>query len=263
MAEGGKRVVSGDGGGASPLISVVTASFNSAATIERTIRSVISQGFRDFEYIVVDGASSDGTVDLLQGFGEQIDYWRSEPDAGIYDAWNKGLRLARGRWIAFLGADDEYLPDALAKYARLVAGHGDGALQYVSSRVELARDGRRFRTVGKAWQWPKFSRYMCVSHVGSLHHRTLFEQYGEFDPAYRISGDYELLLRARGNLRAAFLPLATAQMAYGGVSTAEPIATLLETTRAKRDSGGRAGWICALELRIARVKLLLHRWLGS
>jgi glycosyltransferase involved in cell wall biosynthesis len=262
MEEGGKRVVSGDSGGAPPLISVVTASFNSAATIARAIRSVVSQSYRDFEYLVVDGASSDGTVGILQGFDEQIDYWRSEPDAGIYDAWNKGLRLARGRWIAFLGADDEYLPHALADYARLLASHDEGTLQYVSSRVELTRNGRRFRTVGKAWQWPKFSRYMCVSHVGSLHHRTLFEQYGEFDPAYRITGDYELLLRARGNLRAAFLPSTTARMAYGGVSTSEPVATLLETTRAKRISGGRAGWICALEFKIGRVKLVLHRWLG-
>jgi glycosyltransferase involved in cell wall biosynthesis len=262
MAEGGNRIVSGDSGGAPPLISVVTASFNSAATIERTIRSVISQSFRDFEYLVVDGGSSDGTVGILQGFGEQIDYWYSEPDQGIYDAWNKGLRLARGRWIAFLGADDEYLPGALANYARLLAGHDDGTLHYVSSRVALIRDGRRFRTVGKPWQWPKFSRYMCVSHVGSLHHRGLFEQYGEFDPAYRITGDYELLLRARGNLRTAFLPTTTAQMAYGGVSTPRPIATMIETTRAKRDSGGRAGWICALEFQLSKVKLVLHRWLG-
>lgn len=236
----------------------MTAAFNGAATIGKTIRSVVGQSFRDFEYIVVDAASNDGTVGILEGFGDQIDYWRSEPDAGIYDAWNKALRLARGRWIAFLGADDEYYPDALENYARFLSSQDDGMLQYLSSRVVLMREGRRLGTIGRAWRWPEFSRYMTVAHVGSLHRRELFEQYGAFDPGYRICGDYELLLRPRATLRAAFLPMSTAKMAYGGVSNLRPRAALIEAARAKRTSGGRAAWLCALEFQYAQARAIIR-----
>ena len=264
MAEGGRNVSSrGCAGGTAPLITVVTAVLNGAATIQRTIQSVVGQSFRSFEYIVLDAASNDGTVGILEGFGEQIDYWRSEPDAGIYDAWNKALRLAHGQWIAFLGAGDEYYPDALENYARFLSSHDDGTLQYLSSRVVLMHQGRRLGTIGKAWRWPEFSRYMSVAHVGSLHRSDLFEQYGQCDPGYRICGDYEVLLRARAALRAAFLPIDTAKMTYGGVSNLRPRAPLLEAERAKRTSGGRAAWLCALEFRCALAKAIVRELVRS
>jgi glycosyltransferase involved in cell wall biosynthesis len=249
------------------MFTIVTASFNAAATLGNAIESVARQSFRDFEYLVLDGGSSDTTLEILEQRNAQIDRWISEPDAGIYDAWNKAVGLARGRWIAFLGADDEYLPDALANYAQfLVAEEAEGAagLQYVSSRVNLTRGSRVLGTVGSAWSWPGFSSYMLVAHVGSLHHRSLFEQYGEFDTSYRICGDYELLLRPKGALRAGFLPLITARMGYGGVSTLRPRLALRETQRAKRTSGGRAAWRCALEYQTAHAKAItrnfVRRW---
>lgn len=264
MAEGGRYVSSPNvADGAAPLITVVTAVFNGAATIEKAIQSVVRQSFRNFEYIVLDAASNDGTVRILEGLGDRIDHWRSEPDAGIYDAWNKALRMARGRWIAFLGADDEYYPDALENYATFLASHDDGTLQYLSSRVVVMREGRRLATIGRAWRWPEFSRYMSVAHVGSLHRRELFEQFGPFDPDYRMCGDYELLLRPRAALRAAFLPVCTAQMGYGGVSNIRPRAALLEAERAKRTSGGRVAWLCALEFQYALVKTVIRGLLRS
>lgn len=264
MAEGGRYVSSPVGGGAAaPLITVVTAVFNGAATIEKAIQSVVRQSFRNFEYIVLDAASSDGTVCILEGFADRIDHWRSEPDAGIYDAWNKGLRMARGRWIAFLGADDEYYPDALENYARFLSRHDDGTLQYLSSRVDLMREGHRLATIGRAWKWPEFSRYMSVAHVGSLHRSELFDQYGQFDPNYRICGDYELLLRPRAALRAAFLPVCTAQMAYGGISNVRPRAALREAERAKCTSGGRAAWLCAIEFQYALFKAMVRALVRS
>jgi glycosyltransferase involved in cell wall biosynthesis len=250
-------------GSPAPLITVVTAASNGAATIDKAIRSVIGQSFRDFEYIVIDAASSDGTVGILEGFGDQIHHWRSEPDTGIYDAWNKALRLARGRWIAFLGADDEYYPDALQNYADFLSSHDDGRLQYLSSRVVVMHQGRRLASIGKAWSWPEFSRHMSVAHVGSLHRRELFEQYGAFDPSYRICGDYELLLRPRGELHAAFLPINTAIMSYGGVSNRRPRPALLEAERAKRTSGGRAAWRCGVEYRYAMAKATMRGLLRS
>jgi glycosyltransferase involved in cell wall biosynthesis len=245
-----------------PLFSIITAVFNGAGGIEATILSLARQSCRDFEYLVIDAASTDGTVALLERHDDDIDWWCSQRDDGIYDAWNRGLRRARGRWIAFLGAGDEYLPDALEKYAQyLLDGQGAG-LQYVSSRVEITRRGGVYATIGKAWRWPDFSHHMTVAHVGSMHSRQLFEQYGTFDSRYRICGDYEFLLRARGALRAGFLPALTARMPHGGVSLSRPRVALLETMQAKLTSG-RPAWRCSLEFRYALAKSVVGSMVRS
>jgi glycosyltransferase involved in cell wall biosynthesis len=240
-----------------PLFSVVTAVLNGSRTLEATIESVSHQTFRDFEYIVLDGASTDGTIEIIKRNSGRIHYWQSERDSGLYAAWNKALTLARGEWISFLGADDVYYPDALSHYGQAIAKLPEGEVQYLSSRVQLVKDGRVVRTIGKAWSWPAFARYMTVAHVGSMHHRSLFQRYGRFDDTYRLCGDYELLLRARGELRAAFLERVTAKMAHGGISSANISLALTEQERAKHMAGGRAAWRCALERKTAHVK---HRY---
>lgn len=263
VTEGGKQVRSrGAGASGAPLFTIITAVLNGAETMERTIRSVGAQSFRDFEFLVFDAASRDGTVSILERFGDQIDYWRSEPDRGIYSAWNKGIGRARGQWIAFLGADDEYYPDALQNYARFLSDPVNVGLQYVSSRIELVRTGGRRRTVGKAWKWRDFSRYMNVAHVGSMHCRSLFEQFGQFDETYLMCADYEFLLRPGTTLRAGFFPVVTARMALGGVSNARPRLALAETARAKATTGGRPAWRCALEFHYAVAKSLARAVVG-
>jgi glycosyltransferase involved in cell wall biosynthesis len=237
-----------------PLFTIVTAVYNGARTLEATISSIDRQSFRDFEYIVLDGASTDSTVSILESNSHRIDYWRSEPDSGIYNAWNKALGMARGDWIAFLGADDLYYDNALQEYARAITAFPDASIQYVSSRVHLLKDRRIVRTIGSAWEWPAFSRFMTVAHVGSMHHRSLFTELGNFDESYRLSGDYELLLRPRNLLRAVFLDRVTAGMALGGVSNADVRPALVEQERAKRTTGGRSSWLCALERRKALFK---------
>jgi glycosyltransferase involved in cell wall biosynthesis len=241
--------------GATPFFSIITAVFNGARTVQAAIDSLARQTFRDFEYIVLDGASTDGTVRILEENSSRIHCWISEPDSGVYNAWNKGLDRARGQWIAFLGADDVYLPNALDAYARWIASQPPGQdVQYLSSRVELVINGEVIRTIGSAWSWPRFSRFMTAAHVGSMHHRSLFEQYGRYDESYRISADYELLLRPRDRLRAAFLDRVTARMQLGGVSNANIQLALAEQERAKRTTGGRPAWRCRLERRSAYVR---------
>jgi glycosyltransferase involved in cell wall biosynthesis len=248
--------------GAEPKLSIVTAVFNADHTLQATIDSLSQQSFRDFEYIVLDGGSTDGTPQILQRNSVRLDYWASERDTGIYNAWNKGLSVARGEWIAFLGADDVYLPDALAQYARAIAAL-PGGTQYISSRVQLVKGGKVTRTIGARWSWPAFAHHMTVAHVGSLHHRSLFERYGRFDESYRSGADYELLLRPRKTLRAAFINRVTARMALGGASNANVELALREEERAKRTTGGRAAWLCAMERVTARFKYRCRSVIGS
>jgi glycosyltransferase involved in cell wall biosynthesis len=237
-----------------PKFSVITAVYNGARTIEATLESIRLQTFKDFEYIVVDGASTDSTMEILRRWDQVITCWKSEPDFGVYEALNRGLALARGEWISFLGADDTYLPDALGQYAAAIATTSHSAAQYVSSRVELVQGDRVVRTIGSGWSWPAFAHHMTVAHVGSMHHRSLFEQYGNFDQSYRICGDYEFLLRPRDQLRSGFIDRVTARMSVDGMSTAKIPEALAEQARAKRTTGGRAPWRCTLEQQLAHIR---------
>lgn len=243
-----------------PLVSVITATYNAAAHLPAAIQSIRGQAYDNIEYIVVDGASTDGTVDVIRANEDVIGHWVSEPDTGIYDAWNKGLRLAHGDWIAFLGADDVYLAGAIEAYVNAIGSCGDRSPQYLSSRVSLTSGSKVLRTVGQEWNWRAFRRRMNVAHVGSLHHRSLFALYGGFDESYRICGDYEFLLRAGPDLRAAYLHEVTVSMRVGGMSNASVLA-LQEAARAKTATAGRSALICKLETYWAMIKWKLRTYL--
>ena len=264
VPEGGRRLA---GNGTAfvadlPVISVVTVVRNGVATLERAIRSVVEQDYPNLEFLIIDGGSDDGTLEILERWTQRIAYWRSEPDSGIYDAWNKGVDLAGGDWIAFLGADDAFRPGAISAYARRITEAGD-ALDFISSRAALVgTTGRLLRVIGRPWSWPAFQRYMTVAHVGSMHHRRLFERLGRFDETYRICGDYEFLLRAGAGLRAGFMDEITVTMADGGIS-GSGLAALREQKRAKLETGKRptvsAMWEYGVAIAKFRARKLLNR----
>lgn len=97
------------------MISVITVSYNAITSIEKTIQSVINQTYPNIEYIIIDGKSNDGTTDIIKKYSDKISYWCSEPDKGIYDAMNKGVKLAHGKWIAFMNAGDSYVNSDVIK----------------------------------------------------------------------------------------------------------------------------------------------------
>lgn len=237
-----------------PLVTVVTAVFNGQQYLAGCIESVRGQNYLNIEHIVLDGGSSDGTLDMLYQYDDQIAYWKSEPDKGVYDAWNKSLKVAHGEWICFLGVDDEFLPGAVSAYMALAAKHPDA--EYLSSRVRWMHESGYERTNGGPWAWPKFSRWMCVAHVGSMHRRTLYNRLGNYDISYRSAADYELLLRARGQLNAVYMPITTVVMRAGGVS--DDTAALAEASRAKISTGGRNKVLAQLELSLATIAFLLR-----
>ncbi|MBT9174201.1 MAG: PGL/p-HBAD biosynthesis glycosyltransferase [Syntrophomonadaceae bacterium] len=197
---------------------------------------------------------------MLKANEDVIDYWVSEPDNGIYDAWNKGVRLSGGDWIAFLGADDIYMKGAIQAYVTSINACRDKLPQYVSSRVNLTSGSKVLRTIGQQWIWKVFSKYMNVAHVGSLHHRILFERYGLFDETYKICGDYEFLLRPGSDLRADYLNAITANMSIGGISSTNYLA-FRETARAKVATGGRNVLLSQIEKYWVVVKWKLRNYL--
>lgn len=241
----------------STLISVIIAVFNSEAYLEQCINSVLKQNYRNFELIIIDGNSSDASISIIKKYQQDIAFWVSEPDKGIYDAWNKGLQVAKGEWIVFIGADDVLHLDAFSLYINHINAHPNRhKLEFVSSLIELVNaDLSHVRIVGAQWVWNEFRVRMSTWHVGCFHSRHFFSKYGIFDPSYKVSGDYELLLRPQSHLIASFLPLVLVQMRTGGVSARRLWKAVDETYRAKVSNTGFPKWKAFLLIIVDKLRV--------
>jgi len=239
-----------------PVISVVTVVFNGEKFLEDTIQSVINQTYDNVEYIIIDGGSTDGTLDIIKKYVNQIDYWVSEKDEGIYDAWNKAVSVLSGVWVSFLGADDTYKPTALSLYADMIAVSPE--INYISSRVDLMKSGKRVRVVGEAFSAVSFKKRMNVAHVGSLHKRELFLKTGLFNLNYKVVSDYEFFVRNLSKIRAGFINESCANMQVGGVSDGSTL-VFQEVAKVKLKYGLRTKYSAWLEKNYSIFKWLLRK----
>ena len=178
-------------------ISVVTACFNAASTIEATLDSVRDQTFRSIEHVVIDGSSPDGTWDIVSDRRSSLAFAISEPDHGIYDALNKGIAHCTGDVVGFLHADDVYAnPNAVG---RIAAAFEDPTVQAVYGDLEYVSKGDSTRVI-RHWQSKPFT---CRSlewgwmppHPTLYVRRSMYERVGGFDLSYRIAADYDMILR--------------------------------------------------------------------
>ncbi len=165
------------------IFSIVTVSFNAALTIEKTFSSIVKYKNSQIEYIVIDGGSSDGTIELIKKYNKYIDKWLSENDEGIYDAMNKGVKIASGKWVLFLGADD------LLSFDLTLLQHSleDGISYY--GNVRLLSSGNIYDG--------SFNRYKIlkknICHQAILYYGDILRE-RPFDKRYRIAADYEMNL---------------------------------------------------------------------
>ena len=201
------------------LISIVIATFNADDTLEKCLSSIYLQKNESVELIVIDGGSTDATLSILDKYSMYIDYYISEPDRGIYDAWNKGISHSNGQWLMFIGADDTLLDDALEGYLKCLKTIGEAQYDYICAKANYFGSNNRFiKVIGIPWSWKSFRRKMDIVHVGSLHNRGLFQDIGQFSLDYKICGDYEVLLRKKDKLKAIYLDKVIVNMQSGGVS---------------------------------------------
>jgi len=223
-------------------VSVITVAYNAADTIADTLASVAEQTHHDIEHIVVDGASSDSTMDVVRRFGH-VTRCLSEPDRGIYDAMNKGLALATGDVVGFLNADDAFArPDILERVSSLMA---EEKVDLCFADVVYQRDGRVLRRYSSARFRPSRLRFGWEpAHPTCYVRSDFFERVGKFSLDYRISADYEWMLRAFLEFYASwrYVPEVWVRMKPGGVSTRGLQSWLLqnrEIVRACRSHGIR------------------------
>lgn len=214
-----------------PRLSIVIATYNAARTLERCIESIISQSFSSWELLIIDGGSTDGTVDIIKGYAEHIGYWHSRHDQGIYDAWNQGLAHVRGEYVCFLGADDAFYSEAAL--ARLFAEADKGQFDLITSQgcVHDPRTGRQL-LFGGPWSYARVGRRMVVCHPGMLHRADLFTRFGNFDSSYRIAGDLDFLLRLPANIRTMHIDVTSVLIEAAGISRTNILQRLAEQRRA-------------------------------
>lgn len=223
-----------------PLISIVIAVFNGAEHLQRSIGSVLNQTYPNRELLIIDGGSTDGTVETIKKHRSAFAYWESKPDRGICHAWNKALEHTRGDWVYFLGADDYFCDSNVLKNMVPYLTDNSSGLRVVYGRVnQVAEAGSIIGTFGDHWErlGKRFKSVMSIPHQGVFHHRSLFEIHGRFDESYRIAGDYELLLRELKSRAARFVPdVEVANMQYGGMSSSplRAIHTLREIARSRK-----------------------------
>lgn len=231
--------------------SLVSVTFNSDATLNDTIESILNQSFPNLEYIVVDGLSKDNTVNVIKEYEPRFNgrlKWISEKDKGLYDAMNKGIRMATGDIVGIINSDDFYhRTDILAKVADAFQ---DGTVQAVYGDVRFVNPDNLDKTV-RYYSSKKFSpnlfRYgFMPAHPTFFTYRKYFDEFGYYKTDYRIAADYELLIRFlyTHHLNAKYLPLDFMKMRTGGTSTASFKSNLLlnkEIVRACRENGI---WTC-------------------
>ena len=209
------------------ILSVVTAVRNGHRTLERCLDSAAGQLVR---HLVVDGGSTDGTVDIIRSRLDCLAWWCSEPDRGISDAFNKGISHADAPVIGILNADDWYEPHALAAVRRAFA---ESDAEVVHGRVRYWRDGVPIRIADGDHR--ALRRSGSVNHPSVFVRREVYQRLGSFDPTYRYAMDYELMLRwLVAGVRFRYLPMVLANMSLGGVSDRCRPEALREVRRAQR-----------------------------
>ncbi len=202
-------------------ISIIIATFNAGKTLHRCLNRITSQLNQETELIIIDGGSTDNTHDIIKSYSSKVNYFISEPDKGIYDAWNKGIKIAQGEWIMFVGADDFILPGALSTYLNTINTHENiNEYDYICAHNEyIDKKGKILKILGEKPVWSKMRRYMACAHVASLHNKhNLFESIGEYNLDFKICADYELLMRKKSSLRSLFIENHIARMEVGGMS---------------------------------------------
>jgi glycosyltransferase len=203
-------------------ISIITVCFNNSDTIEDTIKSVLGQDYEDIEYIIVDGGSTDGTLEILTKYQIRISNYISESDKGIYDAMNKGIKLATGDMVGFLNSGDFYAEKnvigrivEVTKVNNVDCCYGD--LEYVAKN-NPSKTVRRWKS--QPYQSGLFKKGWHPPHPTFFAKKIIFDKYGGFDVNYDIGADYELMLRflEKHHINSCYIPSVLVKMRIGGKS---------------------------------------------
>jgi glycosyltransferase involved in cell wall biosynthesis len=197
-----------------PLVSIVTPSFNQARYLEATIQSVLAQEYPRLEYLVVDGGSTDGSVEIVKQYQNRLAYWVSEKDSGQADAINKGLRRAQGGIVAWLNSDDMYLPGAIRSVIEVFERNPEAGIVF-GNVASIDEEGRTFNLqVFKPVTLPDLMAFYIISQPGVFMRRSVLEKAGHLDPSYHLLLDHHLWIRMARLAPLVYVPQTLAAARY-------------------------------------------------
>ncbi len=247
-------------------ISIITVVYNNKSTIKDAIESVLSQTYQNIEYIIVDGASTDGTVEIIQNYGDKITTFISEKDKGIYDAMNKGLKLATGDIVGILNSDDFYIDNhVISKVIQIFQDNpvdsmfADLVYVHPNNLEKIVRyyDSSHFSPKKFAYGW-------MPAHPTFFIKREIYKKYGYFKTDYKIAADYELLARFLGKLKISYFYYKSpiVKMRTGGISTNNFKSNYIlnkEILRACKENNIYTNWIMILSKYPKKILGLLKK----
>lgn len=212
-----------------PLISLITISRNNAVGIEKTIQSVINQTYNNIEYIIIDGASTDGTVNIIEKYNKQITYWISEPDSGIYNAMNKGIKRSKGDYIVFLNSGDElYESQTMHK----IVSQADN-LDIVYSNIKMINKNKSYIKESPRKLTFQYFTHNAIPHPATLIKSNLFNSVGFYDESLKIVSDWKWFMIAICKMNATYKKtnILAAKFYEDGISSNEKHRAVLEKER--------------------------------
>jgi glycosyltransferase len=213
-------------------LSIITVTLNSAKHLEETIKSVLAQNYKHFEYIIIDGGSTDGTLDIIKKYEKNLEYWISEPDKGMYDAMNKGIARASGDIVGIINSDDYYFPGAFSKVTEAFV---DESLdQYIFWGDIVQGDSL---TLG--WRPWNLRRGAFAPHPSMFCPKKIYDRIGTYSLDYKVLGDYDFMYRAihKYGIRPLYLHEPIAFFRLGGLASQNILRSLKDELRVKLKYG--------------------------
>jgi len=244
-----------------PLVSIVTPSFNQARFLDDTIQSVLSQDYENIEYLIVDGGSSDGSLEIIQRYSSSLAWWVSEPDLGQTDAINKGFAHARGDVLAWLNSDDTYLPQAISEAVAFLQDHPEAGMVYGDANL-IDETGK---VIGKfparQTDYRRLRRgYVHIPQQSSFFRASLWQQVAPLDPSFFFAMDYDLWVRLARRAPLCYVPRTWAnfRLHSAGKSVISDDRCWPEMLRVHyREGGSPFSWLVLK----AKVRPLVYAWL--
>lgn len=223
-----------------PLVSIITVVYNGEEFLEDTILNVVNQNYKNIEYIIIDGGSTDGSLDIIKKYEDKINYWVSEPDKGIYDAMNKGILRATGYLVGMINADDYYLPGAIES----VVNHAKAStadIFYGSTNIVMRDCSKTLVRKSTTQDWKLYAK-MSIPHPSTFVKRTVYME-SLYPTNFRIAGDYYFFLKLKlDKKRFEHINSLLVHMRDGGVSAADTRLTKRETMIVKKELLGALGY---------------------
>lgn len=244
-----------------PLVSIVTPSFNQASFLEETMRSVLEQDYPNIEYIVVDGGSTDGSVEIIRRYADRLAWWISEADRGQTDAINKGFAQANGEIFAWLNSDDIYLPGAIRQAVSYLENHPEAGMVYGDADLIDEQGNLIGKFPARQTSYRRLRRgYVHIPQQAAFFRASLWRQVGPLDPTFYFAMDYDLWVRLARRAPLHYHPelWANFRLHDTGKSVTSDERCWPEMVRVHRREGG--SWFSWLVFK-AKVRPLIYSWL--